>query len=439
MSLMHSEPPPRSMAACSSPIPPASIHPAPRPHGGPRQRPRRPRLGRGPPGLEPRRRPAPRRRRHPASGRRRRRASSSSPATHGLRVAAAGHRPQRRRARHARRHDPRQDREHARRRDRRRGAHRPRRRRRALGRRHRARLRARPRRRSPAPRPTSASSATSLGGGIGWLARKHGLAANSVTRDRARHRRRRARPRRRTTTTPTCSGRCAAAAATSASSPRSSSSSTESREVYAGVLIWPWERARRGAQRPGPSGPRTAPDEVTTVAPHAAAPAAAGHPRVPARPRVRGRSTAPTSATTASGAELLAPLRALGPEMDTFAPDGAGAALSLHPHGPGGARSPASATTRCSTSSTAEAIDALVATAGPGSGSPLLGGRAAPPRRRARAARRGPRRGRRMPRRVRAVRRRHADGRPSSAPRDRAALPDGDRRAGAVGQPAGAT
>ena len=54
------------------------------------------------------------------------------------------------------------------------------------------------------PRPSSGSprlhgstpdvsiAGYSLGGGVGWYARKLGLAANSVTRDRARHRRRRA-------------------------------------------------------------------------------------------------------------------------------------------------------------------------------------------------------------------------------------------------------
>ena len=68
----------------------------------------------------------------------------------------------------------------------------------------------------------------SLGGGMGWQARKHGLQTNHVTAIelvtadgelvRADH-----------DTSPTCSGRCAAAAATSASSPRWSSRSSRSR------------------------------------------------------------------------------------------------------------------------------------------------------------------------------------------------------------------
>ena len=72
-----------------------------------------------------------------------------------------------------------------------------------------------------------------LGGGIGWLMRKHGLAvdnllaADVVTADGERLRV--SGP-----STPTCSGRCAAAAATSAWSPRSSSASTPS-----GPPFWP--------------------------------------------------------------------------------------------------------------------------------------------------------------------------------------------------------
>ena len=113
----------------------------------------------------------------------------------GLRVAPAGHRPQRRPARRPARHDPAQHLAHARRRDRRRGAPRPRGGRHAVARGHRARLRARPgaagrlvarrRRRRLLPRRRRE------------LARPQARPGRQQrARHRARHRRRPAAPRR---------------------------------------------------------------------------------------------------------------------------------------------------------------------------------------------------------------------------------------------------
>ena len=57
----------------------------------------------------------------------------------------------------------------------------------------------------------------SLGGGMGWLARKHGLQANAVTALELVTADGRARSAPTPSTSPSSSGRCAAAAATSAS------------------------------------------------------------------------------------------------------------------------------------------------------------------------------------------------------------------------------
>ena len=97
----------------------------------------------------------------------------------------------------------------------------------------------------------------SLGGGMGWYARKHGLAANSVTAIElvtAEASCSASTP----STSPTSSGRCAAAAATSASSRRSSSISSRSpRSTPASSSSRTSARAR--CCTPGTSGCRPCP------------------------------------------------------------------------------------------------------------------------------------------------------------------------------------
>ena len=132
-----------------------------------------------------------------------------------------------------------------------------------------------------------------LGGGLSWLARKHGLAANSVAAVADRHRRRARRRRRRPPRRPTSSGPCAAAAATSASSPPSSSSSTPSTELYAGMLAFPVERAAE-VLRAWREWVRTVPDEATSVGRILHFPPLDGDPGADARAVVRrGRDGLP--------------------------------------------------------------------------------------------------------------------------------------------------
>ena len=90
-------------------------------------------------------------------------------------------------------------------------------------------------------------------------------------------------------------------------------------EVYAGVLFFPYERAQRGAARLARVDARRVPDEVTSVGRILQFPPLPELPE-PLRGRhVRGRRGASSSATRRDGAQLIAPLRELGPAMDTFA------------------------------------------------------------------------------------------------------------------------
>src|SRR3954470_2076610 len=153
-------------------------------------------MGRGARRMEPCRRPAARARRHPGERRRRRRDRRLRPRARPARR-PAGHGPQRERDRDARAHDPRQDVGAARRRDRRRPPPRVRRSARRDGEIDVAGRRARAGAgvlwaevTGPASEhglaPLAGSSPDvgvvgyTLGGGLSWLSRRHGLAANSV-------------------------------------------------------------------------------------------------------------------------------------------------------------------------------------------------------------------------------------------------------------------
>ena len=215
--------------------------------------------------------------------------------------------------------------------------------------------------------PTAGVVGYTLGGGLGWLARKHGLAANSVT----------------AVEIVTAGGNLVRAdrdnepelfwAVRGGGGNFGVVTAIEFelfpvKELYAGTLFFPFERAPEvlHAWHDWTAG---SPDEVTSVG------RLLQFPPIPDIPEhVRGRSFAVVEAAylggEAEGAELMAPLRELGAEMDSFATIPAPALAGLHMDPPEPV--PAMTDHRLVGELPAEGIDALLAAAGPGSGSPLL-------------------------------------------------------------------
>jgi FAD binding domain len=207
----------------------------------------------------------------------------------------------------------------------------------------------------------------SLGGGLGFLGRKHGLATNSVT----------------AVELITVGGELVRA--TAEDEPelfwalRGGGGSFgvvtaiefdlfPAPDVYAGVLLFPFERASE-VLHAWREATLTAPEELTLVGRLLQIPDVPGPP-----PHMRGRGFAAVGAIylgdEAAGAELLAPLRALGPEIDTVAtiePAGLGA-VHMDPEEP----VPAHDDHLLTGSLPPEAIDAFVEAVGPGSGSSLV-------------------------------------------------------------------
>jgi FAD/FMN-containing dehydrogenase len=203
-----------------------------------------------------------------------------------------------------------------------------------------------------------------LGGGLGWLARRYGLAANSVT---------------------------AAELVTPGGDLVRADAGHEPdllwaarggggvgvvtalemqlypvRELYAGGLFFPVQRTAEVLYAWG-DWTATAPDDVTSIA----------HllrlPQLPELPEVlRGRAFAIVEAAylgdADSGAELIEPLRRLGPELDTFAmiPASALGQVNLDPAEPVAAQGEGALLADFP----AAAIDALVAVAGPDAETP---------------------------------------------------------------------
>ena len=139
-------------------------------------------------------------------------------------------------------------------------------------------------------------------------------------------------------------------------------------EVYAGVMLWPIERASEilHAWREWTAD---MPDDMTTVG------RLLQLPPIPDIPEpLRGRSFVAVEAfylgDEAEGAALVAPIRALGPEIDTVTTIPVAALQHVHmdPEHP----VPGLGDGMLLDDLSATSIDALVAAAGPGSGSPFL-------------------------------------------------------------------
>ena len=207
----------------------------------------------------------------------------------------------------------------------------------------------------------------SLGGGMGWYARKHGLQTNSVTAIEL----------------VTADGRLVRTdhdnepelfwALRGGGGNFGVVTALEfelypMEEVYAGWLIFPWERAAEVLQAWNRLLP-SLPDEMTSVGRILQVPPM---PEVPEP--IRGRSFVVVEAahlgSPDDGDRHLAPLRELGPELDTFTtmPPAGLAELHMDPRDP----IPAMSAHQLLNELPASAIDDLVTVAGPGSGSTLV-------------------------------------------------------------------
>jgi hypothetical protein len=221
--------------------------------------------------------------------------------------------------------------------------------------------------------PLSGSSAEvgvvgyTLGGGHGWLARKHGLACNSVLAAEL----------------VTADGRLVRAdhdneaelfwALRGGGGNFGVVTALEMElypvpELYAGMMAWPWERTGDVLHAWRELAPGL-PDEMGTWARILQVPPL---PDIPEP--VRGRQLVVVEVAYLgaedAGGELLRPLRELGPELDTCAsaPPAMLGQLHMDPEDP----VPAAGRGRLLDELPAAAVDAIVAAAGPGSGSPLL-------------------------------------------------------------------
>ena len=207
----------------------------------------------------------------------------------------------------------------------------------------------------------------SLGGGVGWYARKHGLSTNSVTAIElvtADGRLRRVDHENEPELFWALRGGGGNFGVVTALEVQLYAIP----EVYAGVLFFPWERSAEVLQA-WLEWTRTVPEELTSVG------RILQFPPIPEIPEaLRGGQFAVVEAvyigSERDGAQLVAPLRALGPAIDTFAmvPPAGIAELHMDPPDP----VPYTGEGMMLRELDAAAIEAFVAAAGPGSRSPLV-------------------------------------------------------------------
>ena len=207
----------------------------------------------------------------------------------------------------------------------------------------------------------------SLGGGIGYIGRKHGIQANSVTAIElvtadGEHRRVSADRE------PDLFWALRGGGGNFGVVTAIEFNLYPAESLYGGALMWPWEQAEPVLKR-WRDWTRTAPDEITSMARLFQFPPIEDVPEM-----LRGRQmvviTAAYLGDPETGALLISPLTDLGPEIDTFGPMPPSALSYLHmdPEDP----LPGLSDSAVLDELPDEAIDVLLEKAGPGSGSPLL-------------------------------------------------------------------
>jgi FAD/FMN-containing dehydrogenase len=215
--------------------------------------------------------------------------------------------------------------------------------------------------------PTVCVSGYTLGGGVSFYGRKHGLACNRVTAIEvvtADGEQRRVDA----DTEPDLFWALRGGGGSFGVATALEIELLELPEVYAGALFFPAERASE-VLHAWREWTATAPEEVTSVG------RLMNFPPLPEIPEpMRGQSFAVIEAIYAGpeseAGELLAPLRALGPVMDTVAAGPPASISELHMDPP--EPSPWAGTGLMTGELPAAAIDALLDAVGPGSGSQLV-------------------------------------------------------------------